>query len=338
MFDISKEIEWEHLTFTIRVFAQEWSVELINHLFAELEGELTVTIFDEDWRDTINVRFFLDGEATAIPLSDIVFIVDGEEIEDIRDYTINIAAWQASTQALFISKTRHNWQEMTVKVTVGSQTLVLNFVNNMFIPPPELTTTVFAEDWRDTINIRFFLDGVLAALPLEDIEFIADGVVVEDIRDFTINVAGWQTSTNSVFISKTRVNWQHMTVNITAYGQTITHEFVNNMFIPPPELTTTVFAEDWRETINIRFFLNGVLSELPLEDIEFIADGVPVQNIRDFTINIAGWQTATNAVFIRKAGAPWQRMTVNITAYGQTLTYEFVNNMFVAPASVIFTD
>ena len=200
---------------------------------------------------------------------------------------------------------------------------------------PVLTTTVFAEDWRETINIRFFLDGVLTALPLEDIVFIVDGVEIPDIRAYTVNVAGWQTSTNAVFINKLVHNWQHIIVRASAYNQTVTHEFINNMFVPPPPtpvLTTTVFAEDWRETINIRFFLDGELTALPLEDIEFIVDGAVIPNIRNYTINVAGWQTSTSSVFINKFVNNWQHIIVNISAYGQTVTHMFFNSMYVINA------
>ena len=200
-----------------------------------------------------------------------------------------------------------------------------------FVPVavPVLTTTVYAEDWRETINIRFFLDDVLSELPLEDIVFIVDGVEVDNIRDYTVNVADWQTTTAAVFINKL-ADWQHIIVHISAYGQTVTHEFNNNMFVEPtvPVLTTTVYAEDWRETINIRFFLDDVLSELPLEDIAFIVDGVEAANIRDYTVNVADWQTTTAAAFINKL-VNWQHMIVHISAYSQTVTHEFNNNMFV---------
>ena len=294
---------------------------------------LTTTVFAEDWRESINIRFFLDGVLTALPLENIVLTVDGVQVPNIRDYAINIAGWQTTTNAIFISKLVHNWQHIVVNISAYGQTVTHEFTNNMFVPPPPppvLTTTVFAEDWRETINIRFFLDGVLSALPLEDIVFIVDGVEIPDIRAYTINVAGWQTETSAVFISKLVHNWQHMIVHISAYGQTVTHEFINNMFVAPPELTTTVHAEDWRETINIRFFLDGVLTALPLEDIVFIVDGVEVPDIRAFTINVAGWQTETSAVFINKMAHNWHRMTVNISAYGQTVTHEFVNNFFVS--------
>ena len=99
-----------------------------------------------------------------------------------------------------------------------------------------------------------------------------------------------------------------------------------------PVLSTTIADEDWRTTINIRFFLDGVLSALPIEDVQLVADGVPVANIRDFTVNVVYWQTEINAIFINKLAPPWLNLTVSITAYGQTLTYHFVNNMFVPPA------
>jgi len=127
------------------------------------------------------------------------------------------------------------------QTTVGfSLTVTSGTEENGFMPPPTLFTTIFNEDWRTTINIRFFLNGVLTAIPIEDIQLIADGVHVAEIRDFTVNVAGWQTETTAIFINKLAPPWQNMTVSITAYGQTLTHHFVNNMFVPPPAPTHVV--------------------------------------------------------------------------------------------------
>ena len=194
----------------------------------------------------------------------------------------------------------------------------------------ELTYTLFAEDWRESINLRFFLGDEPVEIPLADMELVIDGVQVENIRDFTLNIADWQTAHHTIFICKLKHNWQHLTFSVTTHGQTLNFEFTNSMFVPPlpnPILTTTIFAEDWRETINIRFFLDGEPATLPLENIVIIADGIQVENIRDFTVNIADWQTSTNAIFISRIKTPWTTITVNITAYGQTLTYTYVNNL-----------
>ena len=196
---------------------------------------------------------------------------------------------------------------------------------------PALTYTLFAEDWRESINLRFFLDDAPVEIPLEDMELVVDGVSVENIRDFTLNIADWQTAHHTVFICKLRHNWEHLTFTVTAHGQSLFFEFTNSMFVPTdsmPVLTTTIFDEDWRESINIRFFLDGVLSEIPIENIVLIADGEVVENIRYFTLNIAGWQTSTSAIFISKDKTPWHEMTIHITAYGQTLTFIYVNSWY----------
>jgi len=146
------------------------------------------------------------------------------------------------------------------------------------------------------------------------IEWIADGVVVHTDNSIDVStVAGINSYVRAELVG--------------TYGVAYTQPFGIVLEQHIPVLTTTIFAEDWRESINIRFFLDGVLSELPLENIVFIADGVIVENIRDYTLNIADWQTAISAVFISRTKTPWSEMTVQITAYGQTLTYEYVNNM-----------
>jgi hypothetical protein len=119
---------------------------------------------------------------------------------------------------------------MTIEANFAGETLVLNYTNSMYVAPPELSVRVFAEDSRNAVIINFLLNGVAATLPLSDIVLIADGEVVSNIRDYTLNVANWQTEMPVIQISKTKVNWQHMTVQITAHGQTIVLEYVNNMF------------------------------------------------------------------------------------------------------------
>jgi hypothetical protein len=185
--------------------------------------------------------------------------------------------------------------------------------------------TIFEEDWRETINIRFFEDGTLINIPLDDIEFIVDGAPVANIRSYAINLAGWQTETSSLFINK-NLPWQDMTVRVTRNGQTRERSFVNHFFILP-EFTWTIFAEDWRDTINIRLFEGGVPVNIPLSEIEVRVDGrlIPADQIRNYTVNLAGWQTETSSLFINKNTLPrWQNITVRI----RTQEASFANNRF----------
>ena len=264
-------------------------------------------------------------EDTPLPL--IAFVTKGDNAEQpilINTETtgVHVQGTMAYLPIRFLAET------FGFEIEADDDAYVLTVPNRE--PAPELTYTVYDEDWRESINIRFFLDGAPVAIPLENMVLVADGVEIENIRDFTINIADWETEKDTVFISKTKTAWKHLTFTVTLDGQTLFFEFINNMFEEPadqPVLTTTIFAEAWRESINIRFFLDGVLSELPLENIVLIADGVQVENIRDFTINIAGWQTSTNAIFISRTKTPWQNLTVVITAYGQELRYYYVNTM-----------
>ncbi|MCL2874198.1 MAG: S8 family serine peptidase [Defluviitaleaceae bacterium] len=93
---------------------------------------------------------------------------------------------------------------------------------------PDLTYTIFQEYWRELVAIRFFLDGELSALPLEDITMVADGVVVEDIRDFTINIVH-ETAVAVIMVDR-HADWHQMTITATAFGQTLTFNLVNNWF------------------------------------------------------------------------------------------------------------
>jgi hypothetical protein len=118
-----------------------------------------------------------------------------------------------------------------------------------------------------------------------------------------------------------------MTVEVKAAGAVHVFEFVNNRYIAPPAFTHTVFAEAWRESVNIRYFLGGTLVEIPLTDIVLEVDGVVVSNIRDYTLNVANWQMSTHTLFISKTKTPWTNITVTAKAAGQTIVLSYVNNM-----------
>jgi len=125
------------------------------------------------------------------------------------------------------------WEFIDLTVTVLGQTLEVTLHNNTFVPQATLTYTLYAEDWRESINIRFFFDGNPVEIPLADMELIVDGVVIENIRNYTLNIAGWQTANHAVFICKLRHNWENLTFTATAHNQTLFFEFTNNMFVPP---------------------------------------------------------------------------------------------------------
>jgi hypothetical protein len=182
----------------------------------------------------------LDGAGTSLPYPDLsITAVFPDGTSAMQFVRVNRAwvegqGWQNHFSSIDVLKGNGDWEVINFSITAFNQTVNVVLVNNRFIPPtpvPILTTTVYAEGWRETINIRFFLDGVLTALPLEDIVFIVDGNEVPDIREYTVNVAGWQTSTAAVFINKLAHNWQHIIVHISAYGQTVTHEFGSSICV-----------------------------------------------------------------------------------------------------------
>jgi len=288
-----------------------------------------VTVYEEDWRDIIAVRFFRDAEPLVVPLANMTLTVDGIEVDDIRDFTRNIAGWQTEMQVVMLDKLLP-WQEMTLHVEILGQEWERTWLNTHFV-----SYTIFAEDWRESINIRFFqgVDPVLQLpIPLANMTMIVDGVEVENIRDFTLNIANWQTEAHTVFISKLRP-WQEMTFRAEMFGQVWERTFINNMYEPEQTFWTTVYDEAWRETINIRFFTgdypDGTALDVPLANITMIVDGIEVSNIRDFTVNIADWQTETSSVFIDKQ-LPWQELTLRVEMFGQVFERTWLNTFFLS--------
>jgi hypothetical protein len=271
------------------------------------------TVYDEDWRESINIRFFRDDVAVELPLANIEFIVAGQIVQNIRDYTLNVADWQTSTNAVFIDRDALGARTITVRATLDGQTLEGTWEP---VRASMFHWTVYDEDWRESINIRFFRDDVAVEVPLANIEFVVDGQRVQNIRDYTLNVADWQTSTNAVFICRDTLGARTITVRATLDGQTLEGTWEP---VRVPRFHWTVYDEDWRESINIRFFQDDVAAAVPLANIEFVVAGQRVQNIRDFTVNVADWQTSTDAVFISRAELGERSITVRVTLDGRVL-------------------
>jgi hypothetical protein len=221
---------------------EDSGVDISDILFSGTETTFTVnvtepavhwTISNEDWSQTVNVRFFNKaGLSLMIPLADIEIIADGVHV-NVIPYTVNLAGWQTETNILMISKYFPViWQNLTLRVTVGGQVLEVDFTNNRYVPPvPDFTWTISDEDWRQTINVRFFDDtGLPLIIPFDDIEIIADGVHVGVIA-YTVNLAGWQTETSILMISKyTSVPWQNLTLRVTRNGMSRVRSFINNYY------------------------------------------------------------------------------------------------------------
>ena len=316
---LNRNLPWQEAVLRVEVFGQVWERTFLNSRF------FSVTIYDEFWRESANIRFFqgVDPiEALTVSLDNITLIVDGQVVNDIRDYTLNIAGWQTETTAVFLNRNLP-WQEAVLRVEIFGQVWERTLLNSRF-----LTTTIYEEEWRESANIRFF-QGVDPIEPLtvclDNITLIIDGVAVSDIRPYTLNIAGWQTETTAVFLNR-NLPWQEAILRVEIFGQVWERTFLNPRF-----LSTTIFEEDWRESINIRFF-QGVAPAVPLtvslSDITLMIDGQIVPDIRPFTINIADWQTETNAVFLSKLQTPWQQATIRVDVFGQVWERSFINNMF----------
>ena len=126
--DVNRNGDWQYINFSITIYGQTIEVLLAN------DRGFHTRVYDEDWRETINVWFFqglpIYTNGIEVDLNDIVAIVDGLHV-NISDFTVNIASWQTATYALMIDKGLP-WQEMTVTITVHGQSIVYTFENNMY--------------------------------------------------------------------------------------------------------------------------------------------------------------------------------------------------------------
>jgi hypothetical protein len=235
------------------------------------------------------------------------------------------------------------WGRIYLTATLFGQTVEVVLVNNEFVPPPVLSFDIFNNGEGGSpsrpnaslaqaglIRMWTHLDGVGSLVPYDELTVTAVFPNGQCAMEFVRINNMWENpgNVNLIDINTRPAVWERIYLTAVLFDTTVEVILVNDEFEPPRTLTTTVYAEGWRDTINIRFFLDDELAELPLEDIVFIVDDVEVENIRDFTVNIADWQTSTSAVFINKQVA-WQHIIVHISAYGQTVTHEFTNNMFV---------
>jgi len=173
--DVDKNAPWQNIYFTAIYHGQVIEFTLTNNRY------LSATVFEEDWRESINVRFFQGVDpviAFNIPLASITLIIDGAEVGDIRDYTLNIAGWQTETSAVFINKLLP-WQEATLIVEIFGQTWERTWLNNMFEPEPA----------REVFNVRFlnFFAGVAMDVEVYD----GDTLALPTEADFTADVLRW---------------------------------------------------------------------------------------------------------------------------------------------------
>jgi hypothetical protein len=211
-----------------------------------------------------------------------------------------------------------------------------------------LTYTLFAEDWRESINLRFFLDGEPVEIPLTNMELIVDGVLIDNIRDYTLNIADWQTAHHTVFICKVRHNWEHLTFSVTTHGQTLFFEFTNSMFVPPPELSFGIFNNGEggspsrpNASLNqaglIRMWtqLDGVGAPLTYPNLSITATFPNGTSAMQFVrVNRAwvegqGWQNHFSSIDILKGNGDWEVINFSITVLNQTVNLVLVNNRFM---------
>jgi hypothetical protein len=314
-------------TFNGRNFTETFILDGTDNLFPWYNGFYLSTyeyddffrIWSGNYDHHITVRIddikAIDQNGNVVPMSGSMILVHEYSDQSTQPWTP-----LGLTHAIDVSKF-NAWRTLVITFADKyGQTASVELVNNRFF-----YTQTFVEDFRD-IFIIHFREGnnqVLQAT-VDNIVLTVDGKPA-NIRNYTNNVAGHQVRVPQIQIRK-NLPWKEMTLEITENGQTVVHTFINNRF-----LSTTIFAEPTRESVNIRFFQGTpqVALNIPLENIKLIADGVEVENIRDYTINIANWQTETNTIFISKLKQPWQSMVVEISAFGQTLRYEYVNNMYV---------
>ena len=217
----------------------EWT--FINNMFVPVQPELTFNVFNNNtdaqvpsMAGTIRIWPLLDGVGSPLTFDAVITAVDQDGNCAMQWVTKNRtwtdAGWVDYHSNFDVTKNAP-WQTITMTVIFGDQIVTLDLMNNRF-----MSHTIFEEAWRESINIRFFqgVDPVLQLpIPLANMTMIVDGVEIADIRDFTINIAGWQTEAHTVFISKLSP-WLEMTFRVEMYGQVWERTFINNMYTPAP--------------------------------------------------------------------------------------------------------
>jgi len=315
---------------------------------------LHATVYAEDWRDTINIRFFLGDDPISIPLEDIVLTVDGVVVDNIRDFTVNIADWQTETSALFISRTQQNWQEMTIEVSAHRQTLTLKFENNMFVPTPTLTFDIFnngpdGSPSRPNASlaaagiIRMWsqLDGVNALVPYSDLTITAEFPDGGDAMQFVRVNNIWENpgNVNLIDVRKDGGAWETIILTVGFKGQEIVLILDNALFSPVVfdivafNNGTDLQVPGLAGRIRIWPQLDGNSAPIPMNAAMTATDQDGNNVIQFITPNRqwtdAGWANYNVNFDVQKEGANWQTINFSITAHGQTASLELINDRFV---------
>ncbi|MCL2421063.1 MAG: family 43 glycosylhydrolase, partial [Defluviitaleaceae bacterium] len=260
MIDVNKNAPWQTIYLTVALGDQEVALTLINNRF------LSATIFEEDWRESINVRFFQGVDpvaALAVPLANITLTIDGETVDNMREYTLNIAAWQTETHAIFLNK-ELQWQYATLRVEIFGQVWERDFVNSFFVPPvlPVFTLQAF-NNGTDTqvpslagrIRIWTQLDGVSAPVPYADMLVVATHLDGTCALEFVHMNRMWNNpGYANLFDVNKNAPWQYINLSVTLFGQTVDLLLINNRYVPASHddlvvLTSDVYAPAYHNEI-----------------------------------------------------------------------------------------
>ncbi|MCL2367004.1 MAG: hypothetical protein FWC75_08200 [Oscillospiraceae bacterium] len=309
---------------------------------------LTYTVFAEDWRESINIRFFLDGAPIDIPLADMELVVDDVVIENMRDFTLNIADWQTAQSAVFICKLRNNWEHLTLTVTSHDQTLSFAFTNSMFVVLPELSFNIFNngnsnnESLANLGVIRMWtqLDGVNALVPYAALDITATLPNGQDAMEFVRINRVWNDSDNVSLIDVRKDQaWQYIYFTATLFGTTVEVLLINDLYVSVTDVFGMHAFNNGNDNnaslanmgiIRIWMQLNGINTPVSYADLRVYAADQDGYNAMEFVRVNRIWNDPdhVNIIDVTKVGADWQTIDLTVSLGSQTLVLPLINNSF----------
>ena len=240
--DVDKNAPWQTITFTVTVYGQTVTLELINNRF------LSLVAFNNGTDAEVpsmagNIRIWpqLGGTGAPIPMSAVVTAVDQSGANAMQFVTVNrvwcdTAGWLNYIGNFDVTKDAP-WETITFTVTVFGQTVELLLINDWFgvTPSPILSFDIFNNGPGGTpstpnaslaaagiIRMWVQLDGAGATVPYANLTVTATDQNGANAMGFVRVNNMWDNPGNVNLIDVDRNGaWDSINMTVTFSGQTV---------------------------------------------------------------------------------------------------------------------
>ncbi|MCL2366669.1 MAG: fibronectin type III domain-containing protein [Oscillospiraceae bacterium] len=143
-FDVDKDAPWQYIDFTVTAFGQSVTIRLINNLYTAAPVPVFGVQYFNNGTDaqvpslagTIRIWMQIDGVNAIVPYADLEVIALDQDGEDVIEYVRINRIWNNTDYVNLIDVVKQgaDWQYMDLEITLGTQSVELELINNTFEP------------------------------------------------------------------------------------------------------------------------------------------------------------------------------------------------------------